>query len=168
METIIVTSLIFFVATLLICRLFNHVPSLHTSISSSERAKELLNSIVVSSDSKEKIQFYINQKRKIDAIKELRLASGLDLRDSKEVIDELMSSNDINRLRTGATASNLIAGTLKEVAPITPALADQAKHNIEDLVRNGQLIEAIKEYREATGANLVEAKNYVEKLKSKY
>lgn len=166
METIVVTSLIFFVATLLICRLFNHVPSLHTSISSNERANELLNNIVVSSDSKEKIHFYINQKRKIDAIKELRLASGLDLRDSKEVIDELMSSNDINRLRTGATASNLIAGTVKEVAP--PALADQAKHNIEDLVRNGQLIEAIKEYREATGANLVEAKNYVEKLKSKY
>jgi hypothetical protein len=35
---------------------------------------------------------------------------------------------------------------------------------IEDLVRNGKLVEAIKLYREETGAGLKEAKEFVESL----
>ena len=37
---------------------------------------------------------------------------------------------------------------------------------VHDLVRRGQLIEAIKHYREETGVGLKEAKDYVDSLKA--
>lgn len=157
----------FFVVALIVSRLLNSAPTLKTKTDSNDRARELLDKVVVSSDAKEKIEFYINQNRLIDAIKELRLASGLDLRDSKIVIDELMATKDIHRLRTGAGGGNLIAAANKSVVEKSAELSEQAKHDIEDLVRQNQLIDAIKEYREATGADLMTAKNYVENLKSK-
>ena len=157
----------FFVVAMIVTRVLNHAPSLKPQQSSNDRARELLDKVVVSSDAKEKIEFYINQNRIIDAIKELRLATGLDLRDSKTIIDELIATKDIHRLRTGAGGGNLIAEAIKSAVEKPAELSEQAQHDIEDLVRRGQLIDAIKEYREATGADLMTSKNYVEALKSK-
>ncbi len=157
----------FFVVALIVSRVLNNAPTLKTKTDSNDRARDLLDKVVVSSAAKEKIEFYLNQKRLIDAIKELRLATGLDLRDSKSIIDELVATKDIHRLRTGAGGGNLIAGAVKSAAEESSELSEQVKHDIEDLVRQGQLIDAIKVYREATGANLITAKNYVENLKAK-
>ena len=50
-------------------------------------------------------------------------------------------------------------------APLQPMAAPPPAADVEALVRQGRVIEAIKAYREQTGASLVEAKQVVDRLR---
>lgn len=82
---------------------------------------------------------------KIQAIKLYREASGTDLATAKAFVEELE--------RTLKSA---------ELASATSSGNDDAA--LRELLRGGQKIEAIKRYRERTGAGLKEAKDAVEAL----
>ena len=80
----------------------------------------------------------------IEAIKRLRAATGLGLKEAKDVIDEYASGNPV--VVTGVHASQ----------PFSDAVMQAA--------RSGNKIEAIKLLREQTGLGLKEAKDAIEAL----
>jgi ribosomal protein L7/L12 len=87
---------------------------------------------------------------KIAAIKHYRALTGLGLKESKDAVDALE------------------AGQSRPIVPTSPSsgsgAAAAADPEVLRLVQAGQLIEAIKRYRELTGAGLKEAKDAVEGL----
>lgn len=82
--------------------------------------------------------------RKINAIKLYRDSSGLGLKESKDFVEAL-------------------AAAMKS-APLSPADLASSNDRIPELVRAGNKIAAIRDYRAATGASLLDAKTYVEQL----
>ena len=88
--------------------------------------------------------------RKIEAIKLLRLVRGVGLKEAKDMVDELERS-----------------GILSPPAPNAPpalAGAPDSDQEIHRLIAAGDLIGAIRRYRELTGAGLTEAKSAVDRL----
>lgn len=88
--------------------------------------------------------------REIEAIKLVRMLRGIGLKEAKDAIDSFKRTG-----RLPAGASSL------PTAPGGPAAGDA---EVLRLVAAGELIEAIKRYRELTGAGLGEAKAAVERL----
>jgi ribosomal protein L7/L12 len=88
--------------------------------------------------------------REIEAIKLVRRIRGLGLKEAKDAIDTMKRTG---RLPSPASAPPTEAGG--------PAASDA---EVLRLVAAGQLIDAIKRYRELTGAGLAEAKTAVERL----
>lgn len=85
--------------------------------------------------------------QKIEAIKRYREQTGLGLKESKDAIDGLEASGNLPLLNKAVSAAS--AGTMPEV---------------EQLIRRGNQIEAIKRYRDLTGAGLKESKDAVDAL----
>ena len=86
--------------------------------------------------------------RKIEAIKRYRELTGLGLREAKDAIDAMAHS-----LETGRPGS---------LPPKSSILREVNDSEIEQQIRSGHLIDAIKLYREKTGVGLKEAKDAVE------
>jgi len=82
--------------------------------------------------------------RKINAIKLYREATGVGLKEAKDIVEAMAA----------ATNNGAISST------VTPVDNDR----IASLVRSGNKIAAIRDYRAATGVSLLEAKNYIENL----
>lgn len=83
------------------------------------------------------------QGQKIRAIKEYRGATGASLHTAKEAIEAWMDSGE---------------PLSPSAASLDPGLTD----NVQQLARQGQKIQAIKKYREATGASLKTSKDAIE------
>lgn len=90
--------------------------------------------------------------RKIEAIKIVREKTGLGLKEAKDMVETPGFEN-------GPTSPH---------APIPPAPPDPANDprmgEVRAFIAAGQVINAIKRYRELTGAGLLEAKNAVEAM----
>ncbi len=87
----------------------------------------------------------IREGRKIEAIKELREATGIGLKEAKDEIDRL------ERTLEGTSASTSSSG-------------QDLPDDVRALVASGKKIEAIKALRERTGMGLREAKEAVERV----
>jgi ribosomal protein L7/L12 len=86
--------------------------------------------------------------QKIAAIKLYRERTGVGLKEAKDAIDALAGAAPMRSLQAVGSA----AGDLSTV---------------EDHLRAGQKIQAIKQYREQTGAGLKEAKDAVEAMQQR-
>lgn len=89
----------------------------------------------------------LEQGRKIEAIKLYRERTGTGLREAKDAVEALQA---------GAAL------------PSRNRLDPNLEQNLVVLLERGKKIDAIKEYREATGAGLKEAKDAVEALSAEY
>ena len=85
--------------------------------------------------------------RKINAIKLYRESTGVGLKEAKDIVEAMAAA--------GRSSVNAF----------TPAQG--ADERIVHLVRSGNKIAAIRDYRAATGVSLLEAKNYIEDLERK-
>lgn len=89
------------------------------------------------------IEDLLAQEKKIEAIKTFRQATGVSLKDAMDAVE------------------NIGAGSSWRCSKIIPA----DKHDqITDLLRQDRQIEAIRLYREITGAGLKEAKDAVQEI----
>jgi ribosomal protein L7/L12 len=84
--------------------------------------------------------------RKIEAIKQLREATRAGLAEAKEAVERMEYGAEFPRVQDERSSQLELA------------------FELEDLLRAGRKIEAIKLYRERTGAGLKEAKDAVEAL----
>ena len=85
--------------------------------------------------------------RKIEAIKEVRALTGWGLREAKDAVEKIERGESV--------------AISQPAAAVDP---DDLAARIYDLVEDGQTIQAIKEVREATGANLRDAKQIVDRV----
>jgi ribosomal protein L7/L12 len=93
--------------------------------------------------------------RKIAAIKAYREETGLGLREAKDAVEAFLATGDTRRSETASPAPS----TSSYAMPSPPPLSQRVK----DIARNHSgKIEAIKAYREETGAGLKDAKDAVE------
>lgn len=87
------------------------------------------------------------ERKIIDAVKIYREATGASLRDSKQAVDAIAGG-----------------ASIEEVAP-PGSCSPPSQEDVRELLRNGGTkIEAIKLYRDVTGAGLKEAKEAVEAM----
>lgn len=90
------------------------------------------------------VRMLIDYGNKIEAIRIVREKLGLDLKDAKDLVD---------RMEQG-----------EPIPAADHAHANDADHEVRQLVGAGRLIEAIKRVREQKGLDLNAAKAYVERL----
>ena len=86
--------------------------------------------------------------RTIDAIKRYRELTGVGLREARDAVEAMMRSPEAGRPLT--------------LPPKSSVLREVNDSEIEQQIRSGHLIDAIKLYREKTGVGLKEAKDAVE------
>jgi len=103
----------------------------------------------------------IAQERKIEAIKLYRELTGLGLKEAKDAVDALESS-------MGTSPPERIGSARNAEVPVEPTslLSGERMATISGHLFQGRTIEAIKLYREWTGAGLKEAKDQVEALET--
>lgn len=97
----------------------------------------------------EQVGALLRSDRKIQAIKVYREATGVSLADAKRAVEQYELGRPLS------------------AAPLPPAptvLDDAAWQHLRALAIRGQKIQAIKLYRELTGANLRDAKNAIDAL----
>lgn len=102
------------------------------------------------SPSPESVRVLLARGEKIQAIKMLRTISGLGLKEAHDAI-EAMQRGEL--------------GALPVLTPSLPVAPEEMNPEIERLVATGQVIEAIKLYRELTGAGLKESKDAVDLIR---
>ncbi|WP_254507758.1 ribosomal protein L7/L12 [Anatilimnocola floriformis] len=96
----------------------------------------------------------IGRGHKMEAIKVVKDATGLSLLDAKQIVD---------RLAVEQLANRQAIEPVQILAQPSPVIDRQ---QIEQLVRQGQKLEAIKIYRQQAGCSLLEAKQEVEALEA--
>jgi ribosomal protein L7/L12 len=97
----------------------------------------------------DRLRQLINEKQKIQAIKLYREETGANLQVAKRAVERIESQMRGGRLEAPPATSYTSQGKMEEVG---------------QLMKAGQKINAIKAYREATGAGLKEAKEAVERI----
>ncbi len=102
---------------------------------------------------RDELQSLLQAQQKIQAIKLFREDTGASLREAKEIIDRMVATN------TSAVPSAF-------VEPGSHELTSQFTTEIQDCLRAGHKIEAIKIYRAQTGTSLREAKDAVERMEA--
>lgn len=90
-------------------------------------------------------RFYLEQGRKIEAIKKVMELTGKGLKEAKDYVDALELA--VLRARRPAVESN-----------------EELEFAVRDLVDRGRKIEAIKKVMELSGMGLKEAKKFVDSL----
>jgi ribosomal protein L7/L12 len=91
--------------------------------------------------------------RTIEAIKRYREQTGAGLKEAKDAIERLVAS--------GSLPAN-------EAETVPSHLGEVFEGRLLELLRAGRKIEAIKEYRQRTGAGLKDAKESVEALAARH
>jgi len=91
--------------------------------------------------------------RKLDAIKKVRMYTGMSLRDSKSFVESWHQGRRLAHV----ISTNPTAGW---AASLTPA----QEAEVRTLVYSGQKITAVKRVRELTGLGLADAKKIVDRL----
>jgi ribosomal protein L7/L12 len=102
----------------------------------------------LSGDVEDRVRQLIDRGQKIEALKEVRQATGMGLKQAKDYVDSIASQKP--RPMIGSSAS----------------MGDRADAigEVKNLVRSGKKIEAIKLYREISGVGLKQAKEEVERM----
>lgn len=114
--------------------------------------------LTISKEAAEEIANLLRNNKRLEALKELRAASGADLKRAKEVID---------RVAAGQSFRSMVSLKGEEQADsdieTEPKLNDEEfDGRLRKLLEKGRKIDAIKLYREQTGASLKEAKEAIE------
>ena len=106
---------------------------------------------VSSENADEYLRELIKENRLIEAIKLVRLKTGMGLKEAKDYVEELKAGKNVS--------------PLSERDQTTSEEKENFKKEVVRLAASGHKIEAIKVLRHATGIGLKEAKDYVENLK---
>ena len=104
-----------------------------------------------------KVLALLDKNAKIQAIKLVRLATGLGLRDAALYVEKLEQAeipSTVDQLAYREEASE----------PVLSDIDEQLRHKLQNLVNQDQKINAIKILRKATGMGLKEVKDYVDKM----
>jgi ribosomal protein L7/L12 len=107
------------------------------------------NNVALSSADLAAISALVAGGNKIEAIKRVRGLTGLGLKEAKDYVESWQRSGAVPELSAGGLPP--VAGSVEQV---------------HLLARQGLKIQAIKAYRELTGAGLKDAKDYVEALEA--
>jgi ribosomal protein L7/L12 len=91
--------------------------------------------------------------RTIEAIKLYRAQTGAGLKEAKDAVEMLLATGRL---------------PMPQGQPVPADTGDEFENRLLDLARAGRKIEAIKEYRQRTGAGLKEAKDAVEALAARH
>lgn len=116
------------------------------------------------SDLESRVRSLVLARQNIEAIKLIRLQKEIGLKEAKDVVDELARSGNYT-LRTALGAE--MPAPPHHALPETIVQVGQDERIIA-LLRRGQKIEAIKEYRDQTGLGLKEAKDQIDELARKH
>ncbi len=101
----------------------------------------------------------LERNRTIPAVKAVREATGLSLREAKRVVDHMAAGHAMPDLPSGPHASVDLSTSVRR--PLSTAELDA---RLRALTGAGRKIQAIKELREQTGMSLREAKDHVDRL----
>lgn len=107
----------------------------------------------------QEVRAEIDAGRLIEAIKRFREFTGAGLKEAKDAVDAMRASPGYTA-STGAPATQGVFTS--ELG--TPRLDPSTRDEIKRLALSGNKIQAIKQYREATHASLVDAKRAVEAM----
>lgn len=118
--------------------------------------------LTISKEAAEEIATLLKNNKRLEAIKELRAASGADLKRAKEVIDRVAAGQSFRSMVSlkgeEQADSDIDSNSETELKQIEEELDGR----LRKLLEKGRKIDAIKLYREQTGASLKEAKEAIE------
>jgi ribosomal protein L7/L12 len=103
----------------------------------------------------DEVRALLQQRRKIEAIKRVREATRVGLKEAKDAVDEL---------EAGSVPPLLTAAAGREDVGREEGTSPALWREVRALLAGGEMIAAIKRVREATGVGLKEAKETVEAL----
>jgi len=112
----------------------------------------------VPEDVEMRVRLLIDRGHKIEALKELRQATGLGLKQAKDIVDSMASGNSLLEISSQGTSST----NVKYQVPV--GYGADAMDEVKKLLRNGKKIEAIKLYRQVSGLGLKEAKDEIDRM----
>lgn len=115
--------------------------------------------VTLSSEAWSQIQYRINRGNKIGAIKAMREATGLGLKDAKDLVEALQRNTSNVSIQSNDQPLSATASP-----PQSSELSREQVTEIQYYVSRGNKIKAIKLLREATGMGLKEAKEMVEAM----
>jgi ribosomal protein L7/L12 len=105
----------------------------------------------------------IHAGRKIEAIKRYRELTGVDLKEAKDAVEGREDLAAVER-KLDRVLQELGVNLSVAEAPSAVKDAPTALTEIEQLVAAGQIIPAVKQYKETTGSSLLEAKIAVQQI----
>ncbi|MBX9938638.1 MAG: hypothetical protein K2Y32_05265 [Candidatus Obscuribacterales bacterium] len=114
--------------------------------------------LTISKEAAEEIATLLKNNKRLEALKELRAASGADLKRAKEVIDRVAAGQSFRSMVSLNGEEQADSDSETELKQIEEELDDR----LRKLLEKGRKIDAIKLYREQTGASLKEAKEAIE------
>lgn len=106
-----------------------------------------------------RVRSFLDQGRKIEAIKELRHYTSLGLKEAKEIVDGMAAGT--HQISTSGSSFSVATGS-----PASGGDPADSMSRVKQLLRSGKKIEAIKQYREVMGTGLKEAKDAVDRMDS--
>lgn len=118
----------------------------------------------------ESIVRFLQEGKTLEAIKEVREKTGLNLKESKDLVDDLAKGNLAPYLANPGNPFSTVNPTQKKTASnqrFEYVYLNDIKINIahiQDLLQQGRKLQAIKEIREETGLGLKESKDLVDNI----
>lgn len=106
-------------------------------------------------DVRERVELLLAQGKKIDAIKEVRTVTGIGLKEAKDYVEGLAA---------GVRPPTIAAGYAQPVSAGVIALSPDVEREVRRVLATGNKIAAIKLVRQASGAGLKEAKDFVDRM----
>ncbi|MBA3469551.1 MAG: ribosomal protein L7/L12 [Herpetosiphonaceae bacterium] len=106
-------------------------------------------------DVRQRIDVLLDQGKKIEAIREVRAATGVGLKEAKDYVEDV---------RAGVRAVSTAADYAQPIAAGIITLSQDVEHTVRREIAAGNKIMAIKLVREATDAGLKQAKDFVEAM----
>lgn len=117
-------------------------------------------SFEISAELEAKLLILLREGRKIEAIKRLREDRNIGLNEAKQAVEQLALGHGMDKHGGEKPGRTAVAG--EESAPLSPRI----RNEIAMLLSQHKPIEAIKYYREATGARLQDAADAIKRMLS--
>lgn len=118
--------------------------------------------LTISKEAAEEIATLLRNNKRLEAIKELRAASGADLKRAKEVIDRVAAGQSFRSMVSLKGEEQADSDIDSDSETELKQIEEELDGRLRKLLEKGQKIDAIKLYREQTGASLKEAKEAIE------
>lgn len=118
--------------------------------------------LTISKEAAEEIATLLKNNKRLEAIKELRAASGADLKRAKEVIDRVAAGQSFRSMVSLKGEEQADSDIDSDSETELKQIEEELDGRLRDLLAKGRKIDAIKLYREQTGASLKEAKEAIE------
>jgi ribosomal protein L7/L12 len=111
--------------------------------------------LILPDDVRQRIDLLLDQGKKIEAIKEVRGATGVGLKEARDFVEGL---------RAGLRPVSIAADYAQPMSSGVIALSPDVEHKVRREIAAGNKIMAIKLVREASDAGLKECKDFVETM----